>query len=176
MITSDDWPGTEWFLLRLSKFCPSLSLLDVKYSAMLCQLWTSPLDPGRQWPHSACGSPWGCHAIGAAPWSETHRALMSYLMSIARGLASCFRTTTRSPRSTGMPPRDRGVDAEPTSSSAMKTYTTSTSATGLAGTLVQVPTRRYLRGRLGGLKDMPDMPLDILIEVRVPVFCTYATA
>lgn len=58
----------------------------------------------------------------------------------------------------------------------MKTYTTSTSATGLAGTLVQVPTRRYLRGRLGGLKDMPDMPLDILIEVRVPVFCTYATA
>ena len=56
---------------------PSWSLLDVKYSVMLCQLWTSPSDPGGQWPHPACGSPWECHAIGAAPWSETHQALMS---------------------------------------------------------------------------------------------------
>ena len=26
--------------------------------------------------------------------------------------------------------------------------------------------RRHLRGRRGGLKDMPEMPLDILFEVR----------
>ena len=32
----------------------------------------------------------------------------------------------------------------------------------------RAPVRRNIRGRRGGLKDMPNMPLDILIEVGVP--------
>ncbi|RPD57570.1 hypothetical protein L226DRAFT_610613 [Lentinus tigrinus ALCF2SS1-7] len=32
-------------------------------------------------------------------------------------------------------------------------------------TTKHIPARRHLRGRLGGLKDMPSMPLDILIEI-----------
>ena len=34
------------------------------------------------------------------------------------------------------------------------------------GQAKRAPARRNVRGRRGGLKDMPNMPLDILIEVR----------
>lgn len=32
---------------------------------------------------------------------------------------------------------------------------------------IAVVVRRGLRGRRGGLRDMPNMPLDILVEVRL---------
>ena len=46
------------------------------------------------------------------------------------------------------------------------TTSSATAADHDSGQAKRAPARRNVRGRRGGLKDMPNMPLDILIEVR----------
>ncbi len=61
--------------------------------------------------------------------------------------------------------RARLSDPEPAPETGAES--SSSGATVDGGQAKQTPARRNIRGRRGGLKDMPNMPLDILIEVRV---------
>ena len=53
---------------------------------------------------------------------------------------------------------------EPAGQAATESSTSGATADG--GQTQRIVLRRNIRGRRGGLKDMPQMPLDILIEVR----------
>ncbi|KAH9892451.1 hypothetical protein C8Q73DRAFT_57556 [Cubamyces lactineus] len=65
-----------------------------------------------------------------------------------------------------MPPRKKARTAGPKSRSA-STASGSQASTSTSLTAVQSKPRRAVRGRRGGLKDLPNMPLDILMEIVV---------
>ena len=82
--------------------------------------------------------------------------------SRSRAFLSCIGTTIiiPGPGALAMPPRKK-----------VKAKSKSTSNAGLSKPTTDTASRpKTIRGRRGGLKDMPNMPLDVLLEVRV-IFC-----
>lgn len=68
-----------------------------------------------------------------------------------------------------MPPRKKGrKETADITASGGATNTGAAPAEAPTPVLALAPARRNLRGRRGGLRDMPNMPLDILIEVTSP--------